>query len=78
MATMSIYWLEARKAAQKKHEFKEEYQLRDLRKRRLTDEALTAGKATDKGAHSTEAMRNYYVLNKPPMRHGNTLKRIGR
>lgn len=76
--TMSAYWLEARKAAQKKHKFTEDYQLRDLRKRGLTDEALTAGKATDKGAHSTEAMRNYYVLTKPPMRHGNTLKRIGR
>ena len=76
--TMSAYWLEARKAAQQKHSFTEDYQLRDLRKRGLTDEALQAGKATDKGAHATEAMRNYYVLSKPPKRHGNTLKRIGR
>ena len=76
--TMSAYWLDARKAAQKKHQFTEDYQLRDLRKRGLTDEALAAGKATDKGAHATEAMRNFYVLSKPPKRHGNTLKRIGR
>tara|TARA_R110002049_G_scaffold291597_4_gene475693 strand:+ start:18153 stop:19220 length:1068 start_codon:yes stop_codon:yes gene_type:complete len=74
--TMSAYWLEARKAAQEKHGFNEDYQLRDLRKRGLTDEALTAGKATDKGAHATEAMRNHYVLTKPPKRHGNTLKPI--
>lgn len=76
--TMSAYWLAARKEAAKENDFPADYQLRDLRKRGLTDEALTAGKATDKGAHATEAMRNYYVLTKPPKRHGNTLKRIGR
>ena len=74
--TMSAYWLEARNAAQAKYKFTDDYQLRDLRKRGLTDEALTAGKATDKGAHATEAMRNHYVLTKPPKRHGNTLKPI--
>jgi len=82
--TMSAYWLEARNDANaarresNNEEFPHDYQLRDLRKRGLTDEAITAGKATDKGAHATEAMRNYYVLTKPPKRHGNTLKRIGR
>ncbi|MFT6550531.1 MAG: hypothetical protein ACJA1I_000559 [Zhongshania marina] len=76
--TMSSWWLEARTKAQAKHKFTEAYQLRDLRKRGLTDEAIAAGHATDKGAHATEAMRNYYVLDKPPKRAGNTLTRIGR
>ncbi|MGH1373571.1 MAG: hypothetical protein ACRBBW_16140 [Cellvibrionaceae bacterium] len=52
------------------------YQLRDLRKRGLTDEALKAGGATNKGIHDTEAMRNHYVLVTPPKRAVSTLVSI--
>ncbi|MCG8381797.1 MAG: hypothetical protein MJA28_06205 [Gammaproteobacteria bacterium] len=54
------------------------YQLRDLRKRGLTDEALNAGEATNKGIHSTEQMKNHYVLEEPPKRATNTLQPIKR
>lgn len=49
------------------------YQLRDLRRTGLTEEAKRAGKATDKGAHKTEAMKQYYVVGGVPQRHRNTL-----
>lgn len=49
------------------------YQLRDLRKKGLTDEARIAGKATNKGAHKTQAMREYYVVGGVPARHRNQL-----
>lgn len=54
------------------------YQLRDLRKRGLTDEAKKAGGATNKGIHDTEAMRIHYVLDVPPKRAVNTLTGIKR
>lgn len=38
------------------------YQLRDLRKKALTDEARIVGKETDKGAHKTERMKKRYVV----------------
>jgi hypothetical protein len=47
--TMSNWWREAREAAREEIGFEHDYQLRDLRKKGLTDEALAAGKATDKG-----------------------------
>lgn len=53
-----------------------EYQLRDLRKKGLTDEFLAQGE-NDKGGHETEAMRNHYRLIKPPKRARSTLNRIG-
>lgn len=54
------------------------YTLRDIRPKALTDEALLAGKATNKGAHITQAMRDHYVKIKPPVRITNNLKRIGK
>ena len=47
-----------------------------LRKKGLTDEALAAGKATDKGLHNSEAMKNFYVVEPPPKRVVNTLSGI--
>ena len=44
------------------------YTLRDLRKKGLTDEARIAGKATNKGGHKTEQMREYYVVGGLPQR----------
>jgi hypothetical protein len=49
------------------------YTVRDLRKKGLTDEAHIAGKATNKGAHKTQAMREYYVVNGIPQRAQNNL-----
>lgn len=49
------------------------YTLRDLRKTALTDEARLAGKATDKGGHKTEQMRQYYVVGGVPQRVRNNL-----
>jgi len=49
------------------------YTLRDLRKTGLTDEARIAGKATDKGGHKTEQMRQYYVVGGVPARARNNL-----
>jgi hypothetical protein len=79
---MSAYWLEARNAvnavlvASNKAPLAHDYQLRDLRKTGLSTEAQTTGKATLKGAHATEQMRNYYVINKPAQLATNTLTRI--
>lgn len=52
---------------------KGKYVLRDLRKTGLTDEAKKAGKATNKGAHKTEQMREYYVVGGLPQRARNNL-----
>lgn len=49
------------------------YTLRDLRKTGLTDEARIAGKATDKGGHKTEQMKQYYVVGGVPVRVRNNL-----
>lgn len=49
------------------------YTPRDLRKKGLTDEARIAGKATNKGGHKTQAMREYYVVGGLPQRHKNKL-----
>lgn len=49
------------------------YTLRDLRKTALTDEARIAGKATDKGGHKTEQMKEYYVVEQLPQRSRNNL-----
>jgi hypothetical protein len=49
------------------------YTLRDLRKTGLTDEARIAGKATDKGGHKTEQMKQYYVVGGVPQRARNNL-----
>jgi len=49
------------------------YTLRDLRKTGLTDEARIAGRATDKGGHKTEQMRQYYVVGGVPSRARNNL-----
>ncbi len=52
---------------------KGKYTLRDLRKKGLTDEARLAGKATNKGGHKTEEMREYYVVDELPQRARNNL-----
>lgn len=52
---------------------KGKYQLRDLRKTGLNDEARKAGKATNKGAHKTQEMREYYVVDVIPQRARSTL-----
>lgn len=49
------------------------YQLRDLRKTGLNEEARKAGKPTNKGAHKTQAMRAYYVVDVIPQRARNNL-----
>lgn len=74
--TMSNWWKEAREIAKKEIDFKHNYQLRDLRKKGLTDEALAAGKATNKGLHDSETMKNFYVIERPPKRAINTLTGI--
>ena len=51
----------------------EQYQIRDLRKTALTDEAIIAGEATNKGGHQTEQMKRYYVVGKLPIRANNNL-----
>jgi hypothetical protein len=53
-----------------------DYTPRDLRKKGLTDEARIAGKATNKGGHKTQAMREYYVVGGIPQRHRNNLRVI--
>lgn len=53
-----------------------QYQIRDLRKKGLTDEYLAQGE-NDKGGHETEAMRKYYRLITPPKRARSTLGHIG-
>ena len=53
-----------------------QYQLRDLRKKGLTDEFLAQGE-NDKGGHETEAMRKHYRLITPPKRARSTLSHIG-
>lgn len=52
------------------------YQLRDLRKKGLTDEFVGQGE-NDKGGHTTQAMRDHYRLITPPKRARSTLKYIG-
>lgn len=49
------------------------YSLRPLRKTGLNQEAKIAGKATHKGAHKTEQMREYYVVDVIPQRARNNL-----
>lgn len=49
------------------------YVVRDLRKKGLTDEARIAGKATNKGGHKTQTMREYYVVGGLPQRARNNL-----
>ncbi|MCK0165385.1 hypothetical protein [Marinobacter sp. S6332] len=53
--------------------YKGQYQLRDLRKKGLTDEFLSQGE-NNKGGHETEAMRKHYRLIRPPERSKSTLK----
>lgn len=55
--------------------YKGQYQLRDLRKRGLTDEFLSQGE-NNKGGHETEAMRKHYRLIRPPERSKSTLKSL--
>jgi len=52
------------------------YHLRHLRAKALTDEAVLAGEATNKGAHRTESMRQRYVKKKVPMVVQNNIKRL--
>ena len=54
------------------------YTLRDLRSKALTDEAQNTGAATNKGAHKTIQMRQYYVKKDIPVKVKSTLKRIGK
>lgn len=65
---LSRIWSAARKKAGYEH-----YQIRDLRKTALTDEAIIAGEATNKGGHQTEQMRRYYVIGQLPVRATNNL-----
>jgi len=51
----------------------DQYQLRDLRKKGLTEEYLEQGE-NDKGGHETEAMRKHYRLIKPPKRARTTIR----
>ena len=48
------------------------YWLADLRKKGLTDKFVEQGE-NDKDGHKTQAMRDYYRLQKPPKRAKNTL-----
>ncbi len=57
------------------HVKKARYELRDLRKKGLTDEFVRQGE-NDKGGHKTQAMADHYRLHKPPMRASNTLVNI--
>jgi len=65
---MQSAWAEACKEAG----LEGKYQLRDLRKKGLTDEFLKQGD-NDKGGHDSEAMKKHYRLVKPPKRALNTL-----
>jgi hypothetical protein len=55
--------------------YKGQYQLRDLRKKGLTDEFVSQGE-NNKGGHEIEAMRNHYRLIRPPERSRSTLKSL--
>ena len=66
---MQKYWAEAVVDA---GFAKGQYQLRDLRKKGLTDEFVSQGE-NDKGGHLTQGMADYYRLIKPPKRAQNTL-----
>ncbi|OEY68081.1 hypothetical protein BG841_13990 [Marinobacter sp. X15-166B] len=55
--------------------YKGQYQLRDLRKKGLTDEFVSQGE-NNKGGHETEAMRKHYRLIRPPERSKSTLKSL--
>ena len=71
---VSVGYLSRRFAeAAKKVNLSGKYTPRDLRKKGLTDEARIAGKATNKGAHKTQAMREYYVVGGLPQRARNNL-----
>lgn len=50
------------------------YQLRDVRKKGLNDEAILAGKPTEKGGHNTEQMKRHYVTSRLPKRVRNRLR----
>ncbi len=52
------------------------YHLRHIRAKALTDEAVLAGQATNKGAHKTEGMRQLYVKKKIPVVVRNNIKRL--
>lgn len=52
--------------------YKGQYQLRDLRKKGLTNEFLSQGE-NNKGGHETESMRKHYRLIRPPERSKSTL-----
>lgn len=68
---MQISWAEACEAAG----FKGQYQLRDLRKKGLTDEFLSQGE-NNKGGHESLQMRKHYRLIRPPERSKSTLKSL--
>ena len=68
---MQISWAKACEEAG----YKGKYQLRDLRKKGLTDEFLSQGE-NNKGGHETEAMRKHYRLVRPPERSKSTLKSL--
>ncbi|MDX1558295.1 MAG: hypothetical protein R3193_05275 [Marinobacter sp.] len=68
---MQISWAEACEAAG----FKGQYQLRDLRKKGLTDEFLSQGE-NNKGGHESPQMRKHYRLIRPPERSKSTLKSL--
>jgi hypothetical protein len=70
--TMQTAWAEACEEAG----YGSQYQLRDLRKKGLTDEFVSQGE-NDKGGHETAAMRKHYRLITPPKRARSTLKYIG-
>lgn len=54
------------------------YKLRDLRKKGLNDEAVMAGRPTEKGGHKTEQMKSHYVVTAIPKRARNHLKGLRR
>jgi len=68
-------WIEAEVDGKKAKRKSAHYQLRDLRKKGLTDEYVNQGE-NDKGGHKTQAMADHYRLHKPPMRASNTLVSI--
>lgn len=68
---MQLSWAQACKDAG----YGGQYQLRDLRKKGLTDEFVSQGE-NNKGGHQTEAMRRHYRLITPPERSRSTLKSI--
>jgi hypothetical protein len=68
---MQTSWAEACEEAG----FKGQYQLRDLRKKGLTDEFLSQGE-NNKGGHESPQMRKHYRLIRPPERAKSTLKSL--